>query len=88
MKPGDTGLDDLLNEAQFVLRDDGRWPALALPWALTWLYLMPKTAISLALRFPWRGALSGFPQAGYEPFNLTPEELEEARKRSAPGVPR
>jgi hypothetical protein len=83
MKPGDTGLDDLLNEAQFVLRDDGRWRALALLRVLTWLSLMPKTAISLALRLPWRrGALSGFPKARFEPFNLAPDELErEWRQR-------
>jgi hypothetical protein len=77
MKLGDTGLDDLLNEAQFVLRDDGRWPAFALLRLLTWLYRLPKRAIRLALRLPWRnGALSGFPGPGEEPFNLSGTELE------------
>jgi hypothetical protein len=34
MRLGETGLDDLLNEAQFLLRDDGRRRALTLLWTI------------------------------------------------------
>jgi hypothetical protein len=77
LKPGDIGLDDLLNEAQFVLRDDGRRGALLLLRLVTRLYRIVRAIIRLILRIRWRsGAL--MPAPGFEPFNPSEKELESA----------
>jgi hypothetical protein len=76
VKLGDTGVDDLLNEAQFVLRDDGRRRALLLLRLLAALYRIVRAIIRLVLYFPWRRGALGYPELGDAPFNLTDAELE------------
>jgi hypothetical protein len=75
MKPGDSGLDDLLNEALYVLDRDGGRLARVVRWVFVRAYRALKTAMLLVLRWNWRR--QPYPDPGCDPFNLTDTELEQ-----------
>jgi hypothetical protein len=69
-------LDEVFQELQFVLDQDSGLPARAVRWFFVRAYRGLRAAILLALSRRWR--TGSLPPIGYEPFNLTPEELERA----------
>jgi len=79
-------LDDVLNELQLVLDDDGGRLARVVRRTATWAYRGPKAAMLAALRLRWRRGAgfpppAGYPELGNEPFNLTDAELDAEWRR-------
>jgi hypothetical protein len=61
VKLGDTGVDNLFNELQFVLDQDGGRMARAVRWLAVRGYRILKGAILLVLRLRWRVRRLGEP---------------------------
>ena len=72
MRLGDTGLDDVLNEVQYLADRDGRWHARLVRRVVIAAYRGLKVIALLALYYPWRDEQS-YSSAGYEPLNVVPE---------------
>ena len=79
MRLSDSGLDDLLNELQYLADRDGRRSARFVRRVIIGGCRGMKAIGLLAVRhYPWRSEQS----ASYEPFNITPEEMaREWRQR-------
>ena len=74
MKLRSAPLDDVWQEVQFTLDDDGRLRARIVRRVLTAAYRALKRLMLLIRRLPWR---SRYPELGNEPFNLSDAELEK-----------
>ncbi len=83
MKIRSAPLDDIYDELDFVLRDDGGLVALALLYFFRCVYGLHRRLMLAILRLNWRDGsrrtadVGAFPAIGEEPFNLSPAELEE-----------
>jgi hypothetical protein len=73
MKLCSAPLDDVFQELQFVLDQDGSRFARLTRWLFVGAYRMLLDGMLLALRLRWR--TRQYPDLGDEPFNLTREEL-------------
>jgi hypothetical protein len=88
VKLRDASVGEILNECDFVLRDDGRVSAMLVLRTLGAAYAVFRWSMLAVLRLRcWRhGALEGgrkhkptdFPPIGFEPFNIDPDELDAA----------
>jgi hypothetical protein len=78
MKLRSAPLDDVFQEVQFTLDDDGGRLARAVRRSATWTYRLHKVILLVICKFPWRrGALTGHPEV-HELFTLSDKELEQA----------
>ena len=75
MKLRSAPLDDVFQELQFALDQDGGSLARAVGWLFVRAYRWLKAAILLALGCKWRTGQQSYPESGCEPFDITPEEL-------------
>lgn len=79
MKRRSAALDDVFNELQLVLDDDGGRLARGVRRIITWGYRLHKAFLLVIGWFPWcHSEQYRFPGPGHEPFNLSDEELESA----------
>ncbi len=81
MKRRTACLDDVHNELEFVLGEDGRRIAKLVLWLSRVFYRFHRAALLLTLRRKWRPPQFDYPPPGREPFNLTDAELERELER-------
>lgn len=76
MKPRSASIDDLHNEAAYVLEGDGRRRAKFTLWFCRFVYRVHRATLLIILRRPRATAGLGYPSIGQEPFNLSSAELD------------
>jgi hypothetical protein len=68
-------LDDLFQELQLTLDQDGGRLARITRWAFIQAYRAHKAAMLLVLGWKWRSAQQPYPPIGHEPFDVEPQEI-------------